>query len=194
MKIVIYLLVFFCFVQLATALNICELPLNVQEECILLTPTLVCSGEYNYEIFNNTGGTEQTGNLTVFDTNIYYFNISLSEGEYLVELCDGSTREIIVGGKQMSLSLVVGVIGLVFLMFYISINLNDQFKYLKLFFVLTGISLMTFIPFSLITLNNTANLLYKSFLTIFSIFWVMVLIYVIYLIFNSLNLLPKGKK
>ena len=84
----------------ALAIEICEERMNVGDNCTMLTPSINCSA-YNYTIYNTTN-LVRSGNLTQLNGSIYYFIFNETTGDYLVELCDGSTREIRVEGEDMS--------------------------------------------------------------------------------------------
>ena len=49
--------------------------------------------------------------LEQINSSLYYFNFSQPEGDYIVHLCDDSTREIKVGGQRdfMTLAVIVAI-------------------------------------------------------------------------------------
>lgn len=77
--------------------------------CQMMTPAITCSN-YNYIILNDT---ELVENDTLFhiSNNIYVFNFTINyTGNFLVKLCDNSTREIIIGedgGKDDMLTAII---------------------------------------------------------------------------------------
>lgn len=73
--------------------QLCENTREIYTNCTMLTPDLGCSA-YNYDVINMTGGVQETGSLKQFNDSIYYFNLTVSEGDYIIRLCDNSTREI----------------------------------------------------------------------------------------------------
>lgn len=95
MKKATLLAVFLVWIPAALALDICEDSIPVTQACQMLTPMLNCA-EYNYSVFTLTGELADSGSLSVLNGSAYYFNFSLGEGDYLVVLCDGSSREISV--------------------------------------------------------------------------------------------------
>lgn len=82
--------------MLPTAFALCRdnEPPNVQ--CRMATPEIVCA-TYNYSIINESGNAFENGTLTPLQGNIYYFNFTQPIGDYVIRICDGSTREITVG-------------------------------------------------------------------------------------------------
>jgi len=81
------------FIQIVQA-TICEEILTPGESCEMLTPYITCSN-YVYDIYNASQNVTN-GTLTLVEDGIYKINFNLSEGDYIVKLCDGATREIIV--------------------------------------------------------------------------------------------------
>ena len=140
------------------ATDICEDVLDLGEECTMLTPTLFCTA-YNYSIQNKTGNVVQIGDLTAGEENIYYFNYNYSnvEGGYLVNLCDGTTREIYVKGEQtmnitimnltfsgiLSIISTIGLICLTILSLYNIFNLATYYD-IKASLILFIIKILTF--------------------------------------------------
>lgn len=87
-------------VQLGAA-DICKETLDMGKNCTMLTSTLSCTA-YNYTIINETGSIIEQDNLTLLNSSIYYFNFNETEGGYIIELCDSSTREITVEVNEMN--------------------------------------------------------------------------------------------
>ncbi len=90
--------------------EVCEDVVKPNTNCTLLTPVLVC-GNYSYDILNETG-VIKTGLLTHLNSSVYYFHFSEKVGDYIIRLCDNSTREIYVRGddEMGSLSITVFVL------------------------------------------------------------------------------------
>lgn len=98
MKKIIYLIIFVILSLniLAEPYPICEPTKEIPTNCTMVTPILTCP-IYQYDIINLTGELVVTnGTLYIFDStnNLYYFNFTQPQGDYVVTLCDGSTREI----------------------------------------------------------------------------------------------------
>jgi hypothetical protein len=143
MKQYLFLLVLL-FLPAVSALEQCQSVLQVGEACRMLTPTLSCTGDYNYTCFMKNGTTAQQGNLTALADSIYYFNFTqTTETGYICELCDGSTREISVERNNNTM--------LIFLLFAwiiyaLVLWLNDRWlKYMAgAFFLVIGMFALTY--------------------------------------------------
>ena len=102
--------------------NMCGETVEPNTVCNMVTPYLLCTGDYNYSVYNKTGFISG-GNLTemVNYTQIYYFEFNQSKGDYIVKLCDESTREIKVknmeNGESIAISMFILLItgGVLFL-------------------------------------------------------------------------------
>jgi hypothetical protein len=97
--IVMYIFLILISIMSVSALYICDNPIRISATCSVLTPSLSC-GTYNYSIFDNVSTLIQYGNLSVFSGNIYYFNVTLLQGDYLALLCDGSSRVLTVSNNN----------------------------------------------------------------------------------------------
>jgi len=96
--------------------QICEDIITPGENCTMLTPSISCTN-YTYNIYNRTRNTiYKDYNLSQLNGSIYYFSFNLSEGSYIIELCDNSTREIIVKSED---EMIYFSIILVFMFFII---------------------------------------------------------------------------
>ena len=113
----------FVMIPIAMAGDICEEKLTPGETCIMLTPTLDCSS--NYTIFNYTAEMKN-GSMTLISNSLYNFTFSEGEGSYLIQLCDNSTREIIVEGEDemAGLAVVVFLLGIIGALFIIPFKIN----------------------------------------------------------------------
>lgn len=96
------LFIFFLLIPVANAIDVCKDTPKISTPCMMLTPEIARCDKYTYEVFyanvtTEAGGHSITdGNLSVYNGNIYYFNFTEAGGDYLIRLCDGGTREIIV--------------------------------------------------------------------------------------------------
>lgn len=97
-NILMWCMIIILTIMSASAIYICSNPIEVSTTCSVLTPSLTCS-TYNYSIYDNTSVLIQYDNLTRFSGNIYYFNVTLLEGDYLAVLCDGSSRILTVNNN-----------------------------------------------------------------------------------------------
>lgn len=169
--------------------NMCGDTVTPNTVCNMVTPYLLCVGDYNYSVYNSTNITS-SGNLTemVSNTSIYYFEFNQSEGDYIVKLCDESTREIQVKGDENTMIAVILFISILTIVFGAA-----TFKFegeLRFFFLLLSAI------FAVIGLNLIANmsigttyetLLWKIYIVSLSVFMFLVF-YVIIKIFMMLRL------
>ena len=108
-------------IQVATAIEMCEDVVQPDKECRLVTPVLSCYT--NASIFNKENGhLIESQNMTILNrtSELYYINFTQSKGDYIVALCDNSTRELYVQGDDEMASLSIGIfVLLVALSFFI---------------------------------------------------------------------------
>lgn len=129
---------------------------EVNTNCTLVTPELSC-GTYNYSIFNHTGGKVDNGSLGVFNAadSIYYINFSQGKGDYLVVLCDGTTREVSAynGGIGMLGVLIILPLIMAFIFIYAGVHMGDDHAALKLgLFLLCPILFFVSLHFGMLTI------------------------------------------
>lgn len=132
--------------------DICEDQIPIGENCTMLTPVLECD-IYNYTIIDEEGSVVEQDNLILLNGSIYYFIFNQNTGGYIVELCDGSTREITIGIKNkmawLSIMLVMGLMSMLFL--WTSFNIKEKrLDSLKAFLFLYGVVntlLLGFFPY-----------------------------------------------
>ena len=105
--IIILILTILTMIVSVNALELCEGTPKISTDCAMVTPALTQCATYNYSIFNTLGVPVENGTLTLLNNDVYYFNFTLGKGEYLIRLCDGGVREIIVEGKDEMASLAV---------------------------------------------------------------------------------------
>lgn len=103
---------------LAVEEDICEETLEVGKNCTMLTPSINYCETYNYTIYNQSDFI-RGNNLTLLNDSIYYLLFNETVGDYIVKLCDGSTREIIVemeDNTMMSIAIVLSIFGILFIL------------------------------------------------------------------------------
>jgi len=126
--------------SVSATLELCEDTPEITTNCTMVTPAISCPA-YNYTIYNVSGGVEESGNLTLLGGDIYYFNFTLGRGEYLILLCDGGVREVVV--KPEEDKMIIGVLILLpmllgFFLLIGALNMADQHVPLKIFMFLAG--------------------------------------------------------
>lgn len=120
----------------------------------MVTPSIPCN---TYDIINVENGTimVDSGSLTLLNNSIYYFNFTQEAGDYLIQLCDNTTREFRVTetydekfdkeeDARMYIAIVV-LLGIVTLAF-VGIAVFQKSKPFQIFFSLLAI-LMCVIDF-----------------------------------------------
>lgn len=126
--------------------QMCDGTIPINQNCTFLTPTINCPS-YNYTILNLTGSEVESGNLTLLNSSVYYFNFTKTNetGKYIIILCDGTTREVFVNegvegeimlGILMIIPLVLGL-----MMLLGSFFLGEEHQVFKIF-----LFLFSFIP------------------------------------------------
>ena len=96
MKKLIILILMLILPYSVSALDLCQDAPQVKKNCAMATPTISQCTNFSYNIYNTSGTLIQTGTMTLLKEDIYYFNLTMEEGKYIIRLCDGATREVIV--------------------------------------------------------------------------------------------------
>jgi len=146
-KYTIYLILFLLTVSIVTALDLCGDTLQTGQGCIMMTPTLSCSG--NYSIYNETDFII-TRNMTYYvGGGIYQFTFSEGSGNYLIQLCDNTTRDILVGFEDdnMSIAIIIalGIVTLIFFGLTIATDGESILKHLWFAMTIIMVSVVMFI-------------------------------------------------
>ena len=157
-RVLFLLIVALFFAPIVSGLDFCEDEFLAGVACSLVTPSIVCD-TFNYTIFNLSGLVVQE-DLTLLNGTIYYLVFNQSAGDYIVKLCDASTREIYVldGDDPVWLAIIVSLVGMTALFGFIAFNIRSR-KLLNvrvLMFLLTIVNafMIGFVPVA-ITLNRT---------------------------------------
>lgn len=142
-KRILFVLVILLIPLASASNNLCDSVIDVGTNCTMATPSLYCT-QYNYTIYNTTNNSNSIvvmANLTNLENNIYYFNFSMPQGDYIVELCDQSTREISVRTEDKMILLGLILAPLLFgLVFAISgFALDKKYEALKVMAMLVSI-------------------------------------------------------
>jgi len=109
-------IMFLLTIGIAAAIEMCGSQVEINQTCSMITPELDCAG--NYTIINATtgdGSAVGNGTMDLLHTSAtgstYQFNFTQGRGDYLVKLCDGTTREIKVKGDDTKM--IAAMIGFV---------------------------------------------------------------------------------
>ena len=178
--------------------NICEDTLDLSEysDCLMITPTLTCTN-YTYDIIDATDYNiiRNNYNLTLLNNSIYFFNFTEGQGNYVINLCDSSTREIIVirEGEKMQLAMIIGIGILAAILLYIGFSLDKDHNLLKLLHIFFALFLLLLIPSSLINgVIATQDNFLRIMIWILRIFITYLFIYFNYVIWFKTQLLNWG--
>lgn len=187
----------FLLIPLVTG-NICEDTLDLSEfqNCLMITPNLVCPS-YTYDIINVTDNSivKDNYNLTLLNNSVYFFNFTEGEGDYSINLCDNSTRNMIVigGGGNMQLAMIIGVGIVAAILLYIGFSLDNDHKLLKLLNIFFALFLLLFIPSSLINgVTATQDNFLRAMIWVIKIFITYLFIYFNYVIWFKTKLTDWG--
>jgi len=86
----VFLLSFYSVLAMPT----CDDNIQPLTECQVITPTI--TNNLTYTIYLNNGSIFDSGNLTNYVEDIYYFNFSGDTNDYFIILGDGTTRSLFV--------------------------------------------------------------------------------------------------
>ncbi len=124
-------------------LPLCLDPADIRLNCTMVTPSLSCDN-FTYRILNVTGEliVPQTS-LFLLNESIYFFNFTERTGEYIVELCDGTTREVRVAQDDVTYEtglalMILGIIGFGGFGTYLIIS-NVKVQNKLILFLITGV-------------------------------------------------------
>lgn len=200
-RIILLILLVCCPVVLS---EMCDREVEITTNCTMLTPTLACA-IYNYSIFSLNGSMMENGSLTNLNSTIYYFNFTLGQGEYIVELCDGSTREVSVKSEDDN-KMIVAIIILLpllmgFLLLYAGNQLSNEHSAIKiLMFLFAPISFWVSLHFGMVSLvkyydfPELQNLIGSTVYWTGGIFILLFVYWVIYLFVKMTNYSAQKKK
>jgi len=199
------ILLFLLMIPIVYGLEMCQSTVGISSNCTMLTPTLTCSA-YNYTITNLTGSQVMNGSLAVLTGSIYQFNFTEGEGDYIVQLCDGTTREVSVEVEESSMMILAVIILLPMLLSLIMLvgaaTMGENHAALRI-----GLFLLSIIPF--FSAMHFGVLSLVEFLPAFTelqeaigstvywvgiIFFVIVSYFIIYMIYALFNNLAEKKK
>jgi|TARA_R100000049_G_C1908538_1_gene56499 hypothetical protein len=107
---------------------VCEESIPIGTNCTMVSPVLTGCSTYNYTIIDTEGTIVEQDDLTLLEGDIYYFNLSLSEGGYSIELCDQTTTQINVGirNKMVWLAIITALAVMSFIFLISAFNLQEK--------------------------------------------------------------------
>ena len=202
--IIIWAFVSLFLVSVVFALPMCEDSPEIKSNCSMITPSIGCS-LYNYSIFNTTGARLEFGNLTLLNDSVYYFNFTLEEGEYVVKLCDGAVREVVVKPMEDN-NMIIGMIillpmilGLFMMMGAWSLDAKVHAPLRIFLFLLSTVTFWVSMHFGLLSLIQFFNFTALEDMIASTIFWsgwvfaIIIIYFIIYLIYILFKGMSKAK-
>lgn len=188
--------------------KMCSSDKEMSENCTMKTPELTGCATYDYSIYNATSGEEvDTGTLIDYPNpipNLYQFNFTQPEGDYIVKLCDGSTREVASRPKRdyMVIAAII-IIPMLFGLFLIlaANGLGDDHVVLRLFlFLLSPIMFIVSLHFGVAALiefynfESLQNIIGDTVYWFGLVFGVIVVYFIIYLFIKMVRNIAEEKK
>jgi hypothetical protein len=191
------------------ALPYCTDTKVITQNCTYTTPVLNCTTP-EYEIINNTGQQWDTNNLSLLRESpygkVYNLNFTQPNGEYLIILCDGTTREVIAETEDKNnmilaaLIIVPMILSLVLVFGAASMSSDDHATFRIFLLLLSMIPFYVSLHFSMIGVvqfynlpelqNSIANVNYWFVL----MFVVMVTYFIIYAIIKAVHTAAQKKE
>jgi hypothetical protein len=114
-------------------------------------------------------------------------------GSYSYIVTNGDTGNITIEDKNMIMNIIIGVGIICALLFWLAWQLDDEHTILKVILFITAISTLMIIPAAL-TSANVTNLLHKSYMLFYRIFWIYVFIFISYKTLQKLGLVATKVK
>jgi len=201
MRWLILLMMGLVMVGIVNALNVsdmCPSEVPITKNCTMMTPWLNCT-HYTYDIYNNTGELlVENESLTLLSNRIYYFNFTQGEGEYIIKLCDDSTKQVKVTGEvgNMYIAVMMGVGFLLAILAYFSFKTDSH--PLRALFVSTTLFLLL-IPINMGKLMAEAEGASVNFVSMLSasyhiIMWIAIIVLAYLIFFLMVNIFTSYKK
>ncbi len=132
----------------APVLPLCADTVEIDGNCTIVTPIVSTCSNYTYNILNTSSGLDALENTSLIQLNqsIYYFNFTQPSGDYLVRICDGTTREVRVVGDDVTYAtgiaiIFVSLLGMIgAISFFVANQRGQTDRYVEL--LLTGLKFL----------------------------------------------------
>lgn len=190
---------FLCAQGVMAVLPMCGDTVEIITNCTMLTPTMLANcTTYNIITVNGSVARNES-NLSLVNDQIYGFTFDLPEGDYLVRLCDGTTREVhaLQGDKEMiGLSIIFG------LMLFFGLGLTIYFTVIKsplanlfLFFTVLFMDVIMFIASRMAEdqMQTWASILWTVFYVMLIITFALIVFYIIFFIKRAVKTAQQAK-
>lgn len=129
----------------ATALPLCDDNIDVNGNCTFVTPVINCT-LFTYEVVNLSGTIVENNTMQPLNNSLYKFDWHLVEekNQYVVKLCDGTTREVYVdfeGVNEMFIAIAISLAVVMFILYKGSTELPEKHSVFKMFLYLAAITI-----------------------------------------------------
>ena len=200
----IVLLILLCLSGVS-ALEMCTDTKEIHTNCTMVTPTVTTCPTFNYSVIQtNSSAIVTEGNLELLSSDIYYFNFTEGKGDYIVLLCDGTTREVIVTDKEqgnMVLAIIILLPILLGLFFLIGAGtMGEDHNVLRMFlFMLSVILFFVSLHMGLLTVikyydfPELQDLMGTTTYWVGIVFGVIVTYFIIYLVYKMFTAAANDK-
>ena len=185
-------------IPLVTAsLPMCEDTIEISSNCAMVTPSVNCT---TYTIINTEGVNVSSGDLTHLYDTIYYFNFTEGSGDYVVQLCDLTTREVRVKqgeDRLIGLAMIIGIVLAFFIVLTIFFALiKNQLTYAFFLFSYVFATVIMFIGASIADTGGYAfaQVLYKVYIFMLYMMFVLFVVIVLHYLNVAINLHKKKKQ
>ena len=174
----------------------CETVVIPNRECRLLTPSLTCYT--NYTITSQDGTLVEENNMSLLRGTLYYINFTQDVGDYIVTLCDNSTRELYVRGDESKMLIAISglIIGMIILFGYLGyifykeesfvFYLSYLFWLIALLFPLYGMRAIADSDGVSTTIATLMNTMYQVYLWVYYVVILMFVVYILALVISWL--------
>jgi len=109
-------------------------------------------------------------------------------GTYNYEIDTGDTGIVIVEAENLILALVIGIGIIVAILYWLAFALEEEHFILKVFLIVSGITLLTIIPATYIT-HDTSVVFHKFYIGFYVVFWLYIISYFVFWILRYLGLI-----
>jgi hypothetical protein len=203
-KKILWLIMLITMIQVVSALDMCTDTREINTNCTMMTPAMNCT-TYDYEIINaSSGAVVENNNLTLLYDDIYQFNFTVGEGDYVIKLCDDTTREVRVTEEDNNRMIIFGIILLPMILgFFFLIGAATMGKdHSALRIVLFLLSIPTFFIsayFGMVGLvkyynfPELQNAIAFSIYIIGTVFFVLLLYFITYVFYKAIKTAAKAK-
>lgn len=151
--------------------------------------TAPCSG-HKAIVYNGSGNNIINFTFGSFgDSGLCNFTWNISTtGSYTYKIDTGDSGNIIVEVENLILSIIIGVGIIAAILVALAYYLDDQHFVLKVWFIISALTMLTIIPATYIT-GDTSILFHKGYLWFYRVFWIYIGVYIAYYVLRWAGLI-----